>query len=142
MSCSAKLIQMEFKFYHTNLKISVAQFSFRAGFHNVRASLPSCTSVLSSCSFTQPPHIELHKAPSHHSQSRSACQEMLAKSPQLSLPYLLLMSALRYTNPCHYQSALSHRFKPELFFSVVVVFSATASFFLLFFCIQCFIGST
>lgn len=62
-----------------------------------------------------------------------------AKSLQLSLPYLLLMSALRYTNPCHYQSRLPHTFKPELFF----VFSATPRFFcfVLFFCIQCFIGS-
>lgn len=42
-----------------------------------------------------------------------------AKSLQLSLPYLLLMSALRYTNPCHYQSPLSHTFKPELFFCLL-----------------------
>lgn len=51
-----------------------------------------------------------------------------AKSLQLSLPYLLLMSALRYTNPCHYQSRLPHTFKPELFF----VFSATPRFFFYF----------
>lgn len=42
-----------------------------------------------------------------------------AKSLQLSLPYLLLMSALRYTNPCHYQSPLPHTFKPGLFFSLL-----------------------
>lgn len=40
-----------------------------------------------------------------------------AKSLQLSLPYLLLMSALRYTNPRHYQSQLSHALKRDFRFS-------------------------
>lgn len=44
-----------------------------------------------------------------------------AKSLQLSLPYLLLMSALRYTNPRHYQSPLSHAFKRDFsVFSVIL----------------------
>lgn len=41
-----------------------------------------------------------------------------AKSLQLSLPYLLLMNALRYTNPRHYQSQLSHTFKRDFWCSL------------------------
>lgn len=55
----------------------VVRFAFCVGFHSAISSPPSSTSVPSSCSFTQPPHIGLHKAPSHHSQSRSACQERM-----------------------------------------------------------------